>query len=208
MKNKKTWAALSALLIAIIGGAVWAMQNREDPEVTKAKEASKEIMAKFADENVSAADRVKAIQESRKVTENLSDEQRQEVRREGWQSMRGQMLVKIDDYLAIEDEGERNAFLDAEIDRWDEMRKEFGKMREQRKKEEGESGEAKGDKDRGGRGGWGRPQAGDKEGMEDRSRRRLDSSSPEQRAKFTEYFTAIMKRREERGMSNDWGRGR
>ena len=87
MKNKKVWPAIAAVLLAIIGGAVWAMSDREDPEVAKAKEASKKIMATFADDNVSAADRVKAIQDSRKVTENLTDEQRQEVRREGWKSV-------------------------------------------------------------------------------------------------------------------------
>jgi len=203
--KKKVMAGVSVLLLAIIGGAVWAFSQREDPEVAKAKEDTKKIMENFNNEDATAAERVQMIQETRKVTENLSDEQRREVRREGMNSMKERMTERINEYLAIEDEKERVAFLDREIDRWEEMGNEFRKARKEREEKEGENGEAKGD--RGRRGGWGGPPTpGDREGNLERSRRRLDSSTPEQRAMFTEYFGAIMKRREERGMSNSWGR--
>ena len=40
----------------------------------------------------------------------------------------------------------------------------------------------------------------------ERQRRSLDKSSPEQRAKFTEFFTALKERMEERGIESGWGK--
>ena len=87
---------------------------------------------------------------------------------------------------------------------------------EQRRREQSDRGNRGDQAGRGDRGGFGGPGGrGDRprteEDREARRRERLDNSSPEDRAYMMEYFKALNKRREERGLEpmRRWGgRGR
>ena len=204
MKNKWTWVGIIVLVVAVAGG-VWAFSQRENPELARARDASKKAMEAFSNDNLSADEKMKLMEQSREAAKNLSEDQRREIRREGWKARSGEMMKRIDEFLAIEDDNSRNEFLDREIDRFQEMRDQWREMRKKRESENEANGQSNREGDRG-RGGWGRVQPGDKEGMLNRQRGMLDRSSPEQRAKFTEYFTAIKARMEARGMDTSWGR--
>ncbi len=215
MKKRATWISLAVMGLLITAGAVWAWKFREDPNVTKAREISNKLFD--PDSKLSSEDRGKLWQQARDATENLTEEQRREVRREGFQKMRQKMEERIDEYFALEDDDERNAFLDEEIQKWEDRRKEWEQRRKDDNAKPGEEGRRGGEAGRGGRGPGGRGgpgggrgpggrgAGGDKEGRKDRMRNMLDSTSPTQRAKFMEYMTAIKERREELGLPA-WGR--
>lgn len=207
MNNKSTWIGIAALVLAIAGG-VWAFNQRENPDVVAARAVNKKMVAAFSDENVSMDDKMKLREEAQAANEKLSEEDRSQVQRDAWKSRGRQMESMIDDYLAIEDEDERNAYLDEQIEKFQGMRDQWKQMREKREAEAKERGEEPKEKKEGGRrgGGWYATKPGDKQGMMDRQRRSLDKSSPEQRAKFTEFFTALKERMEERGIESGWGK--
>ena len=202
MKNRTTWIGIATLILAIAGG-VWAFNQQENPDVVAAREVNKKMAAAFTDENVSSDERMKLMEESRKANEKLSEEDRNRVRREAWKSRGQQMEATIDEYLALDNEKDRNAFLDEQIEKWQGMREQWKEAKEKRESEARERGEKPAEG--GNRGGWSRPKPGDKEGMMNLQRKRLDNSTPEQRAKFSEYFMALKQRMEDRGMET-WGR--
>ncbi len=203
MNNKSTWIGIGALVLAIAGG-VWAFNQRENPDVVAAREVNKKMAEAFSDENISSEDKMKLYEESRKANEKLSDDERNKVRREAWKGRGKQMEATIDDYLALDNEKDRNAFLDEQIEKWQGMREQWKGMKKKREAEA--KAEGKKPEDRAGRGGWSPPKPGDKEGAMNMQRRMMDKTSPEQRAKFSEYFMALKQRMEDRGMDTGWGR--
>ena len=203
MKNKWTWIGIVAALL-MVGGGVWAYSLRDSPELVKAREANQKVMEAFKNDNVSMEDRMKLVDQAREAGKNLNEKEQENFRREARNARMGAMLQKMDEFFALEDENERNAFLDQEIERFQEMRNQWQARRKERESKGEAEGESKGN-DRGGRG-WGRVQPGDKEGMLNRQRMMLDKSSPQQRAKFTEYFTAMRQRMESRGIEMPWGK--
>ena len=205
MKNKSTWIGIGALVLAIAGG-VWAFNQRENPDVVAAREVNKKMVAAFQDDKVSSDERMKLREEAEKANEKLSDEERKKVRREAGKGWGRQMETTMDEYFAIEDEGERNAYMDEQIDRFQSMKDEWKKAREKRDAEAKANGEEPKEKKDGYRGGWSAPKPGDKEGMLNMQRKMQEKTSPEQRAKYSAFFKAYRERMEERGMDTSWGR--
>ena len=203
MKNKTTWMAIAAAVLAIAGGA-WAFSQRENPDVAAALAVNKKAMAAFKDDKMSMDERMKLRDEAEKANEKLNDEEKKKVRREARKGWSNQMETTMDDYFALDDEAEKNEFMDEQIDKLEKMKDQWRKMREKRDAEARDRGEKT--EERGNRGGWAAPKPGDKEGMMNMQRNMMDKTSPEQRARYSAFFKAYRERMEERGIESSWGR--
>ncbi|HEY6564762.1 MAG TPA: hypothetical protein VIY86_09720, partial [Pirellulaceae bacterium] len=120
--------------------------------------------------------------------DKLTESQRREVWRSGSAGPRRMMTERVDRYFELP-ASERQAYLDQQIREMEAMRQRFARN---------------GDRQGGPPGGrFGR---GPRDGREGRngevSRRRqmLDNTTPEQRAKFSQYFEAMSQRRKELGL--------
>jgi len=115
-------------------------------------------------------------------------------------------------YFAMPPE-RRQAELDRRIKAEENRRKAWQAEREKRDQQRAASGQASngGPGGRGpgggGPGGGGRSGGGTEEGRNDRSKRRIDQSTPEQRAQQTEYRRAMEERRTQLGLPSGGRRG-
>lgn len=200
MSDKRIWiagAVVATLLIA--GGLTWALYPRESKYVVQAQE----LMAKMQDENLSQEDRQQLWQQFRELRESVPDDQREEVFRAAGEPWRRQFESRMREFASLP-ENERNAFLDQDIDRMETMRRQFEERMRAGGGERGPGGGFGGGP--GGPGGGGNAEGRQGRGnwtdetRTDRRRRRLDNTTPEQRAHMTEYFRAMNERRVERGL--------
>ncbi len=174
MKNHKL--AISAVVITLVVGVGWAMGffEKTDPQVAE--------LQQLRDENIQKMDQMPEEQRRgfRDRVEQLSPEQRQQFfdsSRERFQTM---MLNRVDEFFALPPE-EQQKKLDDMIDR----------MEERRKQREANGGEGR----RGGNRGNMTPGQRDQ-----RSKERLDRTTPELRAKVDRFRDMLNDRREERGL--------
>jgi uncharacterized membrane protein YgcG len=212
--KRRIWIPIAiVLLLMIIAGATWAIRSREAPEVTEVRELAKKM---FDRENVTDEERSAIRERMREIGDELPEEQRREVFREMGNQFQQRMSEHIREFAALP-LGERNAFLDRDIARMEEMRKSW----ETRRRQRGDRSDRDGQRGRGDRGGGfrgpggtggpggrdGRPRT--EEDRDARRRARLDNRSVEDRAHMTEYFKAMNERREERGLEpmRRFGRG-
>ena len=188
---KKRNVLLTVLLVAIAGGLAWAfLPEGPDPQVAKVVELQKQLFSE--DSQVPREERRKAFGELRQEIEKLSPEQRDQMRRDNPPPFMRRMQDNIVAYFDLP-EDQRTAALDEQIDEMEERRKGG----ERRRAERGEGGE------RGGRG-MGRPGGSgrnmDASQRNQRRKRMLDNTSPQQRAMFGEYFKQLAQRRQARGL--------
>lgn len=205
----KQWMPIGVLtLLLVAGAAIWASRSGEAPEVTEMKQLANQIMD--TDANASDEERQKTGERMRELRENMTQEQRREV----GNVFRERMFQRTREFAALPEE-ERNAFLDEDIDRMEQMRQRFRDRGDRGGRGGGPGAEGGRGGQRGGgegRGGEGRGGRGDRANMteeerDSRRRQRTDSISPEDKAYMGEYFKAIAARREERGMEPmQWGR--
>lgn len=209
MKKKKT-AIVLAIVILFICGVVWALWGEPDPQVQKLQDMRKEFFGEGKQPSREQRDRF------REEMQKLSPEQRREL----WQPMREQMSRRIgetvDGYFALPPD-ERGPYLDKQIEEGEKRRKEWEKRRREREANRGPSGQGPNrpgaGPNQGGRGpadaNRGRPGGGRNRTPEERAQRRnrrLDHTTPEQRAKWAEFRDAMRKRRVELGLpANPWG---
>ena len=190
-------AALVALglLVAWLGG--W-LRSTPDPRVTEILAMQEEARKNYGADGgpktlVEATAAVAAMTAIRQKVDALPERLRPQVEQAGGSMMRDMFRNRIDAYYAASPD-QRRAELDRQIDQEEIMRKAF------------EAGSAVvnavGGGQRGGSGstGGGPPSSGS---QEDRNRWRkniIDSTTPEERARYTEYRRAMEERREERGL--------
>lgn len=127
--------------------------------------------------------------------EDLTDEQRRELRsnmREVWQSM---MRERMDAWYAAESEAEKTAIIDQQINEFEARRAEW----EKRRAEAEQSGESEQDRER-------FRQMFSPPSKEER-KARSESRSADQTARMMTYFAAMRKRMEERGIQPPGGPG-
>ena len=203
-KQKATWITLTSLLfIGAVSASVYGWKMYKNQRVVA---EAKELQAKMFDENTSREDRSKLWEEMRERRDNMSDAERQAFGKQMRDAMKQRMMQQIDQYFELP-ENERVAYLDQEIQRQEERRREW----EERRREREANGETGGRGDRGdgggqaGRGGRGGPGGGgdpaERARRRDEFRRRIrDNTTPEERAKFQAYREAIETRREELGL--------
>jgi hypothetical protein len=202
--GRRAWLAggASAVVAAAIGLGWWLgwFGRPEDPRVTEIKALQQELAAKYPPEqgprNVAeAAERVAAITTVMTRIAALPEDLRPEAMEPGRRIMMRSMEAKIDGYFALPPK-ERDAYLDGEIRQMEFMRKAF---------EAGQTvmnavglGGKPATKNSGGGPPWMR--AGSEADRNAWRKRMLDGTSPEQRAKFGEYFSAMQRRREKLGL--------
>ena len=224
---------LFALGLAGLGAVAWIWREPAvDPEVQEIKE----LQAKLLDnrqEKLDPESTIKQIQELRKRTRSLDEEQQTELREEGMNLFRSMIQQRVTMYHELPQES-RVAYLDQQIDEMEMFGAQMRKMGEQRQKErqaaeaeaaeqaseseptntdenEAEPAESKGTEQgsdrRRGEGGRGRRGDMSDEQRDNFRRRILDESTPQERAEFGAYFEALRDRRKERGLPEGrWGR--
>jgi hypothetical protein len=196
----KYWILGACLLLIASAALVWAFYPRESPYSAQAQQLASKIM----DENLTDEQRRAVRDEMRQLRDSVPEEQRGEVFRAMGEQFRQRMESHMREFAQLP-EDQRDAFLDRDIDRMESMRKEFEKRRAERASNGGGGGPPFGGGDGRGPGAGGGGPRGDRgpgsgEDRESWRRRRLDNSTPEQRALMTEYFQALAERRKERGL--------
>ena len=212
--------AVLAVLVAWLLG--W-ISFGTDPRVAEIQKMQEEARAQFAEGGgprtvVEATAAVTAMNTIRAKVEALPPHLRPQVERQGGSVFRTAMRARIDSYFTAPPE-KRKAELDRQIDQEEMMRKAFeagravagmfggGQSGGQQASQggAGQGGAAQGGQQAGGSRPGGPPQGGSEE---DRNRWRksmIDSTTPEQRARYVEYRRAMDERREQRGLPT-WGR--
>jgi hypothetical protein len=193
-----------ALPLLTVWAVWWFRGTGEDPRITEIRTLQRELAAKYPPGQAirgpeEAAARVAAIGEVMAKVQQLPPELRPQAMRVGQGTFRKMIDGKVSTYFSLPAE-KRQDFLDQEIRQMEFMRKAF---------EAGQSVAAffGGGKSAGGKRGEGvgpRPPFGPPGGSEeDRNRFRkemIDSTTPEQRARFVEYIGAIERRRGQLGL--------
>ena len=205
----KRWmfVGLTLALALLAAWAVWWFRGTgEDPRITEIRTLQRELAAKYPPGQAisgpeDAAARVAAIGQVMAKVQQLPPELRPQAMRVGQDTFRKIMDGKVSTYFSLPAD-KRQDFLDQEIRQMEFMRKAF---------EVGQKVAAffggGGSKSAGGKRGDGvgpRPPFGPLGGSEeDRNRFRkhmIDSTTPEQRARFVEYIGAIERRRGQLGL--------
>jgi hypothetical protein len=202
--SKRKIGIAAAVLLLLIAGAAWAIKSSlANSQMEKVKQMQ-EAMAKLPPDQ-----RRQGWEGLQKEMGKLSDAQREQL----WDQRRAEgerrMKKQIDDFLAAPP-SQRNAILDKQIADEERRRKE----REARRAQGGQGQNLGGPNSSQAGAGQG-PNAGQQPGGRNRSpeaqsanrNRRLDNTSPAQRAQQAAYFAALQKRRIERGMPASPGRG-
>jgi len=198
---------LSLAGVLLASWAVWWFRaGGEDPRITEIRTLQRELAAKYPPGQAirgpeDAAARVAAIGQVMAKVQQLPPELRPQAMRVGQDTFRKMIDGKVSAYFSLPAE-ERQAFLDQEIRQMEFMRKAFeagqtvaaffGRGGTQ-------SAGAKSGEEAGARRPFGPPGGSE----EDRNRFRkdlLDRTTPEQRARFVEYFGAIERRRGQLGL--------
>lgn len=221
------WSALGGVLLAVGLIVAWFLgwiSLGTDPRVAEIRQLQAETGGQFAETGprtlAEATAAVTAMNTIRAKVEALPPHLRPQVEQQGRNTFRTAMRKRIDAYFTAPPE-QRQAELDRQIDQEEMMRMAFEAGRAVTSMMGG--GQQAGPSGGGGSGqqqagqGVGQQQAGPPAGgptrsgsEEDRNRWRktmIDSTTPEQRARYVEYRRAMEKRREQRGLqSPGWGR--
>jgi hypothetical protein len=205
----KRWmfVGLTLALALLTAWAVWWFRGTgEDPRITEIRTLQRELAAKYPPGQAisgpeDAAARVAAIGQVMAKVQQLPPELRPQAMRVGQDTFRKIMEGKVSTYFSLPVE-KRQDFLDQEIRQMEFMRKAF---------EAGQTvaaffggGRSKSAGEKRGDGVGPRPPFGlPGRSEEDRNRFRkemIDSTTPEQRARFVEYIGAIERRRGQLGL--------
>lgn len=205
-RSKRPWILVMLGVVAVGAGAAWAIYfPREDPQLAVVQDLGKQMREaeKLPD------DQRRALRDQfRAEMEKLSEEERDRLWRERRAGFQRQMEQRMLEVLSLPPE-QQAAVLDRHIDEMEKRRKEWESRSQQRggERKEGPGGAAKeGGKEgsqAGGRGSGTRERTGANSGRN----RRLDRTSPKQRAQMTEYRRLMNERRKQRGLA-PMGRGR
>ncbi|QDS99696.1 hypothetical protein HG15A2_30230 [Adhaeretor mobilis] len=174
MNKKNVILSLAALML--LAGVGWAMGllGGEDPKVAEAKHLREQLSQDR--DKMTESERRASYENLREKTRDLTDEQRRAV----WEGGRQDMIQRVDQLLSMP-KAERDKELDEWIERSEQRRKEWA---------------ANGDQGpRGDRGADATPAE-----RAQRSKQRLDRSTPEMRAKMDALKDIMNQRREERGL--------
>jgi hypothetical protein len=198
--------ALLGFLVAWLGG--W-IRFTTDPRVAEIQQLQEDARQKFVVTGgpqtlAEATEAVTAMATIRQKTEALPASLRPQVERSGGSMFRTAMRQRIDAYFALPP-AKRQAELDRQIKQEEMMRNAF----ETASKVAGFfGGGPPGGGDRGGQAGGqsggppggGPPTGGSQEGVNKWRKQIIDSTTPEQRARYVEYRRAMDQRRKELGM--------
>ena len=199
--QRKTAIITAVICLALVAIGIYAWDEfHEQQVITTAVNANTKVMNSFIqDEGLDVDQRWKLIQEAKQANEGLSDNQRKQVERQAWEVMRGEFNRKVDAYLDLEDKNAKTEFIDRELDRWDNLQDDMQEIARREKASRGNRDET----ETNGRPRGGPPWArGGGSGMPSRERMQsiLNRTTPNERAKFTEFMTAIIARKFQRDL--------
>ena len=201
---------LLALLLGLISAGAWWggwFGAKEDPRLTEVKTAMADAAAKYPPDQapknmLDTAARVGTMVSVMAKIQSLPEELRPKAMEEGRKLMMKGMEARVDSYFAAPPD-QRQKLIDDQLKQMQSMQKAF----------EGSRSMFQGLGGQGGKGGaaGNQQQAAGGPGPrseEDRSawrKRMIDGSSPSQRARWTEYFGEVEKRRQALGMGGGGG---
>lgn len=184
--SKRKIAIGTTVIILLTVGLVWALRNRDDPQLERIRQLHMEAFK----EGQTPEQRRKNFELIHQEMEKLNPEQRQAIWSQRGREFGHRMDQRIDDYIALTPE-ERVAFLDKAIQEMEKRRKEWEARRQSNPRPSA-----------GGQANVNRPRPPRNNALGARSTRhnlRLDNSTPEQRAKRSMFFADMQRRRYELG---------
>jgi hypothetical protein len=194
--NKRHWTVGAVVLLLLMCGA-WALGffGGTDPAVAELQQMADQAF----NSNLPEAQQDQLRDQFRARMQALTPQQRDaffDANRGQWQQRAEQ---RMDEFFTLTKQQQQQ--------RLDDILNRMMQPRENRQREGGRGGPDAGG-DRGDRGGW---QNMTEAQREERSKRRLDSTSPKMRAQFSEFRKRLEQRAKERGISElprgGWGRG-
>ncbi len=203
---------LLALLLGLVSAGAWWggwFGVKEDPRLTEVKTVMADAAAKYPPDQapknmLETAARVGAMVSVMAKIQSLPEDLRPKAMEEGRKLMMKGMEARVDSYFAAPPD-QRQKLIDDQLKQMQSMQKAFEGSRSMFQGlggGQGGSGGAAGNQQAAGRPG---PRS-----EEDRSawrKRMIDGSSPSQRARWTEYFGEVEKRRKALGMGGGGGPG-
>jgi hypothetical protein len=180
--HKQVLTAAGVLAAVLIAVALWRL--RPDPQLARVKAMQQEL-ARAAD-SADAAERRRRWEEFNREQQKLSPSQRKEV----FGEFRKQRQAEIDRYFKMS-KADKTRWLDRQIDREEQLRRS-----RQANRPPGSPPRPPGP---GGQGGPGRGNLS-AEDRENRRKRRLDASTPEERAQHDQLRKDLAARRAQRGL--------
>lgn len=205
--NSKKWILATVLFLLSAGAAGAYYAFRTDPQVALVMDLGKQMR----NEDLSREDRGKLFGQMREAMDQLSDEQRQQVRQqfERGNDWRKREQQKLNEFFALSKKDQTKA-LDKDIDEMLKRRKEWEKRRKERDAENAKQQQAGmiggNNGNNGGRG----PGGGGGGGGGDRGQQRrlsLDNSSSASQAQRAEYGRLMASRMQQRGIPMTGGPG-
>ncbi len=197
MSLKARKVSIGIAFFVVAGGmTVWGMIRSAAQQSTLPEELS---VASLKSQMSEGSDQ---FRQTMRAQEDLTDEQRQELRRNMREVMGSMMTERVDEYYAAAPE-EKDAVLDRHIDEFQERMKEWRKRREERRREQGDDADQERNREewrermRGRRGG----------GTSEQRKSRSESRDPDQMVRMMSYFQALRSRMTERGIESPGGRG-
>jgi hypothetical protein len=210
------WGGLIALLALLAFLVAWLLgwiRFTTDPRVVEIRKLQEEARQKFVATGgpttiAEAAEAVAAMTQIRQKIESLPEDLRPQAERGGSSMFRSAMRARIDAYFALPPE-KRQAELDRQIKQEEMMRKAFetagkvagffggGPPGGGQGGAQGGQGSGQGG---GGPPGGGPPRGASQDNVNKWRKGIIDSTTPEQRARYVEYRRAMDQRRKELGM--------
>jgi hypothetical protein len=189
---------IGSVVVILLAGAAWAFGffDRTDPAIAQLQQIGEQMW----DRNLSDAQRDQLRGQFRQSLDSMSESQRRaffDSNRERWS---GRMNQRMDEYFTLPKAEQQK--------RLDEILNRIVQSRNSRQQQSGNAngsvnGGRRGDNNRGDRG----RNMTDAQ-REERSKRRLDRSSPKQRAQFAEFRKQLDQRAAQRGIKLDDQGGR
>lgn len=189
-KRKAIISCSVAILLAAAGAWGFGLFGGTDPAVAKLQQLSDQM----SDKNLSPAQVDQLRGEFRQQLPTLTDDQRHayfEANRDKWMARSQEQMGEF--------------FAMSKADQQKRLDEIIGRMTQPRDNQR-QNNSGRGQSTNNGRDGRGNMTEAQRE---ERSKRRLDSTSPKMRAQYTEFRRMLDKRAEERGVKieNPWGRG-
>ena len=199
MISKRRILVLSTVLgLIVVGGLTWAWQasSSKDTQAGLPEELSLAALKAKSTQPDQLRETMRQLQDR----QDLTDEQRLQVRQNMGEVFRSMMDERVSEYFAATAE-DKNAVLDRHIDQFQEQMQRWREQREQRKQEGQEGQEHNQEAWRERMRQW---QGGDNP---QQRKERSESRSPDETARRMAYFGAIRQRMTERGIEPQWGGG-
>ena len=189
--SPKAWGTIAAVILAIGGGACALIRHSGNESPTGLPQ---ELSVEALTAQVSDPGKIRETMREVRESEDLTEEQRRELRGNMRQVWRQAMTDRVDEYLEA-DPKDQVAILDEQIDDFQKQMKAWEERREQMQRE----------RERGGESGQ-RPRQRPQQTREQR-KERSEGRNPDDTARTMIYLSALQQRMADRGISMPRGRG-